>query len=108
MENVSIKHNKRSKNLEINISKFFTVENIDDLKANLQNSLENSKEINLNLQTIDNIDIGGIQFIYALQKEATERKIKFNLSFDGNDEISILLKKTGFENFLLTNNNNKI
>ncbi len=103
MENINIKENKRSKKLEININNYFSVENIDELKSNVLDALGTSKHISLKLESIESIDIGGIQFIYSLQKEAKQREIDFELLFEGNEDITTLLKKTGFENLLLTN-----
>lgn len=106
MENITIKQNKRSKKLEISIESFFTLECIEELKTNILDSIDNNKHISLNLNSIENIDISGLQFIYSLQKEAKQREIDLKIMFKGNEEIESLLKKTGFEYFILTNNNN--
>ena len=106
MDNITIKQNKRAKAVEINIKDYFTVENLDELRTNIINSLDNKNQLSMHLQAIENIDIGALQFIYALQKEAKQKEINFNLFFNGSEEITSLLKKTGFENFILTNNNN--
>ena len=106
MENITIKQNKRSKKLEINIENHFTVECIEELKTNILDSLDSCKHLSMNFKSIENIDISGLQFIYSLQKEATYKEINFELTFEGDEEIKNLLKKTGFENFIVTNNNN--
>jgi anti-anti-sigma factor len=104
MDNITIHQNKRSKKLEIKISSSLTVENIDELKSKILSSLDLNKQVIVNLEKIANIDICGIQFLYSLQQEVKQRELAFEMNFDADEEVTTLLKKTGFESFILTNN----
>jgi anti-anti-sigma factor len=104
MDNITIHQNKHSKKLEIKISSSLTVENIDELKSKILSSLDLNKQVIVNLEKIANIDICGIQFLYSLQQEVKQRELAFEMNFDADEEVTTLLKKTGFESFILTNN----
>lgn len=85
------------KKLTINIKEDFTIQNIEEwYKINKEKILKH-KEIVINLQNIDQIDITGIQVLYAI-KNLKDKKITIKSNIEEN--LSGLLKRTSLSNII--------
>ncbi|WP_282036085.1 STAS domain-containing protein [Saccharicrinis aurantiacus] len=90
--------NKSDTETNIAVSGDLIINHIEKIKEGLDNSIDFSKNLTLDLNGITSIDITFIQLIISLKKsfQSSAKQIVFKNNF--NDEIKTLLQNAGFNN----------
>jgi len=99
---MSTKTKKKDKSTSVKTGNSLSIENISEIYQHFLNSISKNEIVNIESETIENIDLTGVQFLlYAKKIESiTKTKVNFNLKFSEN--VSQFLAKTGFSNILNT------
>ncbi|WP_075603320.1 STAS domain-containing protein [Saccharicrinis aurantiacus] len=92
--------NKSDTETNIAVSGDLIINHIEKIKEVFDSSIDFSKNLIIDLNGINSIDITFIQLIISLKKsfQSSDNQIVFKNNF--NDEVKILLQNAGFNNLL--------
>jgi hypothetical protein len=74
-----------------------TIRNIDKIVNEFMDEFSSGKKVIVKSESIDSIDITGIQFLLSLIKLSFEDKSKVQLNINVGNESRILIEKNGFK-----------
>ncbi len=94
---MTAKKSNNSESVVINMGSSLTIDDIADINKQYQEAKKNNKSIELKANTIENIDLSGIQFLLHLKKSKPNQKFLSQLEF--TDSITELINKSGFAKF---------
>ena len=89
-----------SKKSGVIISADISINKIEKLKKEMNKEMKTAHEINISAENIENIDITGIQFLYALKKEARLQNKKVNWSIELDPQQQERMEIAGFGTLL--------
>jgi DNA-binding transcriptional regulator GbsR (MarR family) len=79
------------------IEKDFSINNIEAVKSEIDEIISKNNNFHFDIKNIENFDLSAVQLIYVLKEKL---KDKFTYSIDIKEEISTILKSSGFENII--------
>lgn len=88
---------KSDKKAIFKIEKDFSLNNIGQLKSELDEILTKHDAIHLDLKNIESFDLGSIQLLHSLKTLMGE---KFTYSIEAKDEIKTIIQRSGFDYLL--------
>ncbi|QQS51743.1 MAG: hypothetical protein IPM71_03180 [Bacteroidota bacterium] len=94
------KGNKKKKAFEFMLGNSLTISNVNSVYAEIMEKYDEHGHLKIRSETIEQIDLTGIQLIAHLQQLGENFNAEFHLKFHENTRD--LLSKCGFENVILT------
>lgn len=88
---------KSDKKLVFKIEKDFSLNNIEQLKSELDEILTKNDSFHLEFKSLENFDLCSIQLLHALKKKMGE---KLTYSIEVKDELKTIIKHSGFDYLL--------
>ena len=85
------------------IEEGISIANVTEIRKILLNHLKGNNNPQVRLHNIEQFDLSGIQLIYSLQKTCLKERKNLKLEINLSDEMTTLLRNTGFKNILSTN-----
>lgn len=79
------------------INEELTIASIDLVKSELDRLLENDKELIIKGDNLKNIDLTGIQLLYAVSRQALKKQKKVIFDISVKQDAAVLLLKAGFD-----------
>jgi len=79
------------------IEKDFSINNIEQVKKELDDIMEKNKIFHLELKNMDNFDLSSIQLLHTLKNKLND---DFNYSIEVKEEIQTIINHSGFEYLL--------
>ena len=79
------------------IEKDFSINNIEQVKKELDDIMEKNKIFHLELKNMDNFDLCSIQLLHTLKNKLND---DFNYSIEVKEEIQTIINHSGFEYLL--------
>jgi len=73
-----------------------TIAGIESLEQRLSEALESSSKVLLNLSHVSNMDLAGIQLLYAAKREADARGVVLHLTGTASDAVREAMEAGGF------------
>ncbi|MFW6248193.1 MAG: STAS domain-containing protein [Bacteroidota bacterium] len=101
-EFIKIKENKKGKHkkLSVEISQYLTIEDVSELKNSILERINSCNSVAVNMKKMENIDVSGLQLLFATERKAHELGIEYSLTLEANDELKSLLSHSGFGKLL--------
>jgi DNA-binding transcriptional regulator GbsR (MarR family) len=79
------------------LEKDFSLNNISQVKNELDEIIDKNKEFHLELKNIENFDLSSIQLLHALKNKLGNG---FSYSLSVKDEIKTIIMHSGFDNLV--------
>jgi len=97
-----IKENIANKTGQVNlrISGHLILDHCDELLAGLKMDLSEYLDIKISLDDVDNIDLTGLQLLYALKQELVGSGKRMIIEMNLDEELMHLVELSGFESLL--------
>ncbi len=87
-----------SESVVLNLGSTLTIDDIADKNKQYQEAVKADTPVKLEADTIENIDLSGIQFLLYLNKSISNQDFLSHIKFA--DSVIELINKSGFANFL--------
>lgn len=81
---------------ELFLGTSLTIDGIKEIQNKFHELIEENKNIILKSESIEIIDLAGIQFLIYAKKIAAKQKIKLTFDFTPSEQVLDLAVKTGF------------
>jgi anti-anti-sigma regulatory factor len=82
-----------------------TLQNMEEIKAELTNAFEKSQKLHLILQNVENIDISCFQMLFSVHKTYKESNTEIAITITLSDDHKKLVGNAGLLNFLASISN---
>lgn len=92
---MSNKGSKKQKGNVLNIGQSLTIDNISDVLLQYKESIDKNDSVILRSESIESIDLSGIQLIHAILKGA-EQGINASIEFSYSEATKDIIEKCGF------------
>jgi hypothetical protein len=96
---MSNKSTKKKRVTAIKIDSGLTIDITSEILNKFKKLVADKKPVKIQSEIIDNIDLSGIQLLFAMKKTGTSQETKFQLSF--SDNAKELITKSGFGELIL-------
>jgi MFS superfamily sulfate permease-like transporter len=96
-KNISRISAKSDKNSVFKIEKDFSINNVDQVKKELQELVEKYSNITLVIKNVDNFDLSAIQLLHGLKLKLGN---SFNYTIEVKEEINTIINHSGFDYLL--------
>jgi hypothetical protein len=88
---------KSSKKTKYIIEKELSINNVEQVKKELDEVLAKNDDITLELKNIENFDLTAIQLIHVLKEKLND---KFSYTIEMKDDLKTIITHSGFDNLL--------
>ena len=97
---IKITNNKKDKAVSIELTGLLNVSNISNIKTEISTAINKSKQVELNINNVEDVDLSLIQFLIALKQHSKSSKFKITINLNLNNESPELFNRAGFSNIL--------
>jgi anti-anti-sigma regulatory factor len=96
-KNISRISTKSDKKGIFKIEKDFSINNVDQVKKELQELVEKNMNLSLIIRNVDNFDLSAIQLLHALKLKLGDN---FSYTLEVKEEIKTIINHSGFDYLL--------